>query len=274
MKIGIRLHDAKELPLPERLDEIRSQGFTCAHVALPRVISSVDNGTLTPGFAMYLRRLFWKKKIDFAVLGSYHNLTSPDPEALKATQDIYRANIRFAAHLGCGVVGTETPNAEYESGPACKSDEAFAKFIKGFEPVVGYAEAMGVIVAVEPVAWHIVYDSKRAVKLLDHFNSPNLQIILDPVNMLDMENYQNQADVLKEAIELLGSATAVVHIKDFIVKDGGLLSLAAGLGQMDYEPLIAYVKKHKPYIHATLEDTNPDNAVAARKYIQELWDKC
>ena len=33
------------------------------------------------------------------------------------------------------------------------------------------------------------------------------------------------------------------------------------------------MKYDKPYIHATLENTVPENAVAAREYIQKLWDE-
>ncbi len=31
------------------------------------------------------------------------------------------------------------------------------------------------------------------------------------------------------------------------------------------------MKKEKPYMHATLEDTRPDNAVAALNYISEIY---
>lgn len=53
-----------------------------------------------------------------------------------------------------------------------------------------YAEKLGVIVAIEPVCRHIVNNAKRARKVLDAIDSPNLQIIFDPVNLLDESNYQ------------------------------------------------------------------------------------
>ena len=48
---------------------------------------------------------------------------------------------------------------------------------------------------------------------------------------------------------------------------------AAGLGEMDYTALMKFMKEKKPYIHATLENTSPDNAVAARMHIQKFWDQ-
>ena len=42
MQIGIRLHDTLPMALPERLAHTREQGFSCAHVALSKVIDDFD----------------------------------------------------------------------------------------------------------------------------------------------------------------------------------------------------------------------------------------
>ena len=278
MQLGIRLHDAKALPLEERLKAVKEQGFLCGHLALGKVIKdySVKDEALTPGLAMYLKRLFEKNEIDIAVLGCYLNLANPNELKLKEITERYKAHIRFASLLGCGVVGTETgaPNEAYQHEPACRSEEALETFIQNLRPVVEYAEKMGVIMAIEPVWKHIVYDADRAKKVLDAIHSPNLQIILDPVNLLGIENYQNQVEIVEHAIDVLGADVAVIHIKDYIVKDNELVSVAAGTGEMNYDALIRFIKERKPYIHATLENTNPDNAVWAREYIQGLWEQC
>jgi L-ribulose-5-phosphate 3-epimerase len=274
MQLGIRLHDARVLPLKERLQEVREQGFSCAHVALSKTIEEfpVSNDALTPGLAMHLRKLFQKQEIDFAVLGCYLNLTHPEPEELKKLTDTYIAHLRFASSLGCGVVGTETPDARNGSEADCRSEATYRLLLANLRPVVKAAERLGVLLAVEPVRSHIIYDAKRARRLLDEIASPNLQIILDPVNLLAMDNYQLQTEVLEEAIELLGKDTAVVHIKDYNVAGDSLVSCAAGLGIFDYGPLISFIKRNKPYMHCTLEDTKPENAVAARVHIQSLWE--
>ena len=262
LQFGIRLHDAVDVPIEERLPIIKEQGFTCAHVALSKVIksNSVANEALTPGYAMYLKRLFDKNELDCAVLGCYLNL----------------ANIRFAAHMGAGVVGTETgaPNTEYKFEEACWSDWALERFIDGLRPVVEYAEKMGVLVAIEPVVRHIVCNPVRARKVLDEINSPNLRIILDPVNLLETYNYEKQDEIFDQAIELLGKDVAVLHVKDFVVQDGKLISVPVGFGQCHWDRIMPYMKKEKPYMHATLEDTKPGNAVEALHYIQGIYEKC
>ena len=278
MQLGIRLHDIKKAPLPERLQTAREQGFSCGHLALSKVISehtTVDSA-LTPGFACYLRRLFEKNELDVAVLGCYLNLADPNAERLRNNQNRYLAHIRFASLLGAGVVGTETGavNEAYQYEERNHSEEALQIFIKNLRPVIAYAEKMGVIFAIEPVYKHIVCDAQRARRVLDEIASPNLQIIFDPVNLLDVGNYKDREAIFAETIRLLGKEIAVVHIKDFKVENNELVSVAAGTGEMDYGQIIRFIRKEKPYIHATLENTVPENAVAARQYIQQLWDDC
>ncbi len=275
MQFGIRLHDAVQAPVEERLKIVKEQGFTCAHVALSKVISenSVAPEALTPGYAMYLRRLFDKYELDCAVLGCYLNLATPDAAQLKAAQEKYMANIRFAAHLGAGVVGTETgaPNVEYKFEEACWNEESLQIFIRNLRPVVKYAAQMGGLVAIEPVVRHIVCNPVRARRVLDEIGSPNLRIILDPVNLLEIYNYEKQDEIIDEAIELLGKDVAVLHVKDFAITDGRLVSVPVGQGQCHWDRIMPYMKKEKPYMHATLEDTRPDNAVAALNYISEIY---
>lgn len=275
MQIGLRLHDAKKLPLEERLEVVKGQGFTCGHLALGKVIDeySVADSALTPGYGMYLKRLFEKNELDVAVLGCYLNLADPNEEALKKTMKRYEAHIRLASVLGVGVVGTETgaPNEEYKYEEACHGEEALELFIKNLRPVVEYAEKMGVIFAIEPVWNHIVWNPKRAREVLDTINSPNLKIILDPVNLLSIHNYEDRDAVIKEAIELLAEDIAVVHIKDFVVEGNELVSVGAGTGMMNYEEIMRFIKKEKPFIHVTLENTTPENAVACKNHIEEIY---
>lgn len=278
MQLGIRLHDITKAPLEERLQIASEQGFCCGHLALSKVISEypVTDSALTPGFACYLKRLFAEKKLDVAVLGCYLNLADPNEEKLKRNQAHYLAHIRFASLLGAGVVGTETGavNEAYQFEERNHSEEALQIFIRNLRPVVEYAEKMGIILAIEPVYKHIVCNPERARRVLDEIASPNLQIIFDPVNLLDICNYKDREQIFEEAIELLGKDIAVVHIKDFKAEGDRLVSVAAGTGEMDYREIIRFIKREKPYIHVTLENTVPENAVAARQYIQQLWDDC
>lgn len=275
MQLGIRLHDTTKLSFEERIADVHNLGFACGHLALGKVIDEfpTTDEAMTPGLAMYVKNVFAKNQVDIAVLGCYLNLADPNKEQLAKTVHRYMAHIRFASWLGCGVVGTETgcPNEEYKFCPECRTEEALQLFIDRVRPIVKYAEQMGVVLAIEPVYTHIVSDPKRARKVLDEINSPNLQIIFDPVNMLHIENYQNRQAVIEEAIDLLGEDIAMVHLKDFVVTEKGLRSVGCGLGEMDYTSVLKFMKERKPFIHATLEDTVPENNQQVKNFILQKY---
>ena len=238
MQIGIRLHDTTQLPFEERIADVHRLGFACGHLALAKVIEEfpTTDEAMTPGMAMYIKNVFAGNQVDIAVLGCYLNLADPNREQLAKTVHRYMAHVRFASWLGCGVVGTETgaPNEEYRFTPECHTEEALQLFINNFRPIVKYAEQMGVVVAIEPVYKHIVCNPKRARRVLDEIASPNLQIIFDPVNLLDEANYGERQAVIEEAIDLLGEDVAVMHLKDCALQDGKLNAMGCGLGEMDY----------------------------------------
>jgi sugar phosphate isomerase/epimerase len=139
--------------------------------------------------------------------------------------------------------------------------------------VIECAEKFGVVFAIEPVFKHIVCNPQRARKVLDEIGSPNLKIIFDPVNLLDISNIDRREEIFAEAMDLLGEDMAVLHLKDFVVEDGGLKSVACGTGEMNYENILRFVKTKKPFMHATLENTVPDNAVKTREFIQGIYDR-
>ncbi len=279
IQLGLRLHDGEKLPVEELLPLVRAKGFTCVHLALTKSIKEYPctPSSLTPGYAGWLRRQFAKNELDVAVLGNYLNLAHPDPEVIKATQEKYYAHLRFASLLGCGMVGTETgaPNPEYKFCPECRNEEALKTFITNLRPVVRCAERLGVIMAIEPVAKHIVWNPQRCRRVLDEIGSPNLQVLFDPVNLLSMENIDRADEVIAEAIDLLGPDIAMVHLKDFLPEDAGgqLKAAAPGTGGMDYGRVMRFIKAEKPYIYATLENTTPENAVDCREAMQRAYDQ-
>lgn len=283
MQIGIRLHDVnaglgpEEQTMEARAEKARSEGFSCVHLALSKVVKGVtfDGCALTEGLAMYTRRVFDRHELDVAVLGCYLNLAHPDPEALRDIQSRYYGHLRAAALMGAGVVGTETgaPNPAYRMDSNTHTEKALDAFVRGLAPVVERAEHWGVSVAIEPVWKHIVYDADRALRVLRTVASPNLRIILDPVNLLYAGNADKRDRVIGEAIDKLGEHVAVIHIKDFVREGDDLKAAAAGTGEMDYTRILRFMKERKPYVQATLENTTNGNAAASREFLQRKYDE-
>ena len=85
----------------------------------------------------------------------------------------------------------------------------------------------------------------------------------------------HREEVFAEAIELLAPDIAMVHFKDFIrVNEGyGLKAVGAGTGEMDYSQIMKFIKNEKPFIYATLENTNPENAVYCGEKMKKLYEE-
>ncbi|MBQ9458620.1 MAG: sugar phosphate isomerase/epimerase [Oscillospiraceae bacterium] len=282
LQIGIRLHDVNaelsqaEQTLEARAKKAREEGFSCVHLALSKCVAGVsfDDAALTEGLAAHVRRVFGQNGLDVAVLGCYLNLAHPDEGKLREFQSRYFAHLRLAAACGAGMVGTETgaPNAAYKLDENTHTDAALHTFLRSLEPVVECAEHWGVTLAIEPVWNHIVYSADRALEAIRSIGSRNLRVIFDPVNLLGMDNSDDRSRVIGEAAEKLCDHIAMVHIKDFVRRDGRLVSVAAGTGEMDYTELCRFMKARKPYIQATLENTSNANAVAAKELIERVYE--
>ena len=281
LQLGIRLHDAEKLPLDRLLPTLRGQGLTCCHLALSKSFPETPctPGALTPGYASYLKREFAKGGVDIAVLGNYLNLLHPDDDYIDWATKMYCAHIRFASLLGCTVVATETgaPNREYAPCPECREGETLSHFIQRLKPVVRCAEQFGVIVAIEPVVVHSMWNPAACRRVLDEVGSHNLQILFDPVNLVDIHNVDHCQEVFQELFELVGQEIAVMHLKDYKhTEDGkGLVTIGvpAGMGEMDYGPIMRYVKREKPYLFATLEDTRPENAAWCAAAMRKAYEE-
>ena len=275
MNIGIRLHDTKPGSLKERLAFAKAQSFTCAHVALSKVLDdfSMEEAPrkLTEEYARSVRKDFDESGLECAVLGCYLNIADPNPERRTKTQEIYKAHLRFAPMIGARVVGTETfANPEMRlAEPAGQSEEAFRLFMDSLEPLVRCAEENGAVLAIEPVWSHVIATPERAARMLEEMPSDHLQIILDAVNLVSPENAGKTEDIIRNAISLLGDRVRILHMKDFVMTpEGKMDACACGMGSMKYEQLLAFGRAKD--LPMTLENTVPDNAEQARLHLERI----
>ena len=275
MKIGIRLHDTIPGTLEQRLSFVKGQGYECVHLALSKTLpdfamADAPERLIRPEFAEEIRGAFARTEMDCAVLGCYLNLTHPDPEERALTRRIYEAHLAFAARTGAWMVGSETP-AHPQSpfhADAPRSEEAFLFFLDQLRPLVRKAEEENVILAIEPVYTHIVSTPERAERMLAEIGSDHLRIILDAVNLLGEGNIDRRDEVIREAISRLGDRVALLHMKDYVRKGSELPALACGEGEMDYTDLMAFARARD--VSMTLENTCPENAEQARKYLLQV----
>ncbi|MEW9669371.1 sugar phosphate isomerase/epimerase family protein [Ammoniphilus sp. 3BR4] len=234
---------------------------------------STDLGSLSPGLAHHIGSAFRKHDIQIAVLGCYINMIHPDKEERRKSLDRFKEYIRYARDFGCGIVGTETGNVNAEISFTVENfkEQPFQEVVESVRELVQEAEKFGVIVGVEAGVNHPIYSAKVMKRLLDSINSNNLQVIFDPVNLLTIENYKNQEEIIEEAVDLLGDRIVILHAKDFILEGNELKPAAVGKGLLNYDFLMKLIKAKKPFINILMEDTKEPFIEESMAFLKEKY---
>jgi sugar phosphate isomerase/epimerase len=272
LNLGVRAHDFGRRPAGELAARIAAHGLSCIQLAPGKALTEVAADAV-PDFAT-ARRLaaaFRAQGIQVAVLGCYINLAVRD-EALRRPQlERFKQHLRLAPQFGCSVVGTETGSlhADFSRHPDNGGEEAFAIVRESVRELVREAEQCGVNVGIEAVERYVISSPRRLRRLLDEIGSPRLQVILDPVNLLAASNHEAQDDILREALDLLGDAIAIIHAKDFAMRDGVFEERPAGAGTLRYGALLRWLKQRRPGIPVLLENTTPDGVAASIRHLRE-----
>lgn len=281
MNLGVRAHDIGKTSLENFnsfSEKIASYGFKCIQLALHKAIEGLklEPGYLNPGIANYIKKTLERYNIYIAVLGCYINPVHPDEKEREKHLNCFIDHIKFARDFGCSIIGTETGsvNPDCSYNPATYTDEVFNTFIKSISHLVEVAENFGVFVAIEAVAnTHTIDSPEKMKKVLDAIKSNNLQVIFDPVNMLDDRELDKQDDMLKKSFDLLGEKIVAVHVKDFIIENGKRKRVPAGKGLFNFELFFKLLKQTKPYISMLLEDNKPETFKDAISFVYSIYEK-
>jgi L-ribulose-5-phosphate 3-epimerase len=277
MYLGVRAHDFGKMPLEDLASRIAAQGLQCVQFAPPKAVAGfdADAGRLSPGFAVSAREAFRRHGIQIAVLGCYINLADPDEANRRFHLDRFKEYLRYARDFGCSVVGTETGslNSDFSWHADNHGERAFQVVVESVHELIDEAEKFSVFVGIEGVERFVISSPRRLRRLVDEIHSNNLQIIFDPVNLLNAANHRDQDAIMEEALTLLGERLAIVHAKDFVVEDGRFRSVPAGKGMLNYGLFLRLVKRQKPYISVLLEDTDPATVHESIAFVRDAYTR-
>ncbi|MDF9826071.1 L-ribulose-5-phosphate 3-epimerase [Ereboglobus sp. PH5-10] len=268
------------MQLDELARRIAAHGLCAAQFAAVKSIPDFDPdaGRVSPGLATHAREAFRAEGVSIAVLGCYINLGTPDEADARFQMGRFKEYLRHARDFGCGMVGTETGSvrADFVFHPDNHGEAAFQRVLSRVRELVREAEKFGVFVAVEGVTSYVVNSPRRIKRLIDEVGSNNLQIIFDPVNLVNADNHKNQDAIIEESFALFGERIAAFHAKDFVITpEGEYKQVAAGTagGLLNYPLFFKLAKQHKPWAYVLLEDTNPETLARTVAFAREAWER-
>ena len=275
MRIGARAHDFGKRPPDELAAVIARHKLRCIQLTVNEAIQGFDDlgGRLSPGLAYGVSEPFRRRGIQVAVLSCYVNLIHPDELRRRAGIQLFKEHLRFVRDFGCGVVATETGslNPDWSYHPGNHTEESFQVMLRSLGEMAAEAEKFGVIAAVEGVASFVASSPARIRRMLDSISSPNLQVLLDPVNLLTPSTAEDAGRVIDESFQLFGDRIVAVHAKDFRLDSGRMVPVPLGDGLMDYPRLLRCLKAAKPLMNVIIEDTGPAAIRRSMRYLSETF---
>lgn len=276
MNYGMRCHDICPAgDIDTVLDAVQASHIKQIQLAMGKSFLDHDFGPghYSPGFAHMISDKLKERGIHVAVLGCYINPTNPDEAKRQEEVARFIEHLKYARIIGADMVGTETGrySSTFEVVPETYTEQCYQLLLKSMREIVAAAEKLGMIVGVEAVHDHTLYSPEMMRRFLDDIGSPNVEAILDPVNLISARDVDHQEDVIDCAFALYGERITMLHIKDFCIKDGMPEFEHVGEGLFDYRPLLHHLKQEKPYITMLLENSNAGRYHSDVEYLQKIY---
>lgn len=272
ISFGFRGHDFPD-------NEVHALAQRCLALRVPHLQLAlkksfpnlIKDGVFSPGLARHLKTELENGGVAVSVLGCYINPVHPEAAVRQAEVNRFCEMLKFAKYMGADMVGTETGSILKQ--PEDNHTEAvYQTFLQSMRQIVACAEKLGVMVGVEGVTVHTIYNPRMMKRFLNDIDSPNVLVIFDAVNLINAENAAHQEKMMDEAFELFGERIAVIHIKDFVLNNGKMQGVPLGEGKLNLNHLFAWCKKYKPYINAVVEEIPPERVEQTRRFLQERYD--
>lgn len=275
LNLGIRAHDLGQLSLEELCKQLRDYQFTNIQFAIkksfPDYVPSFQS--LSPGIASFFGDYFANNGIKISTLGCYVNISSRNLAVRHKALNDFKTHIQLARDFRASLVGTETGSVSEGFTPENFTEEAYQIARSSVLELVEYAEYFGITVGIEAGFNHPLYSAPLAKRLIDEVQSPHLKIILDIANLINVHNVSEREFILNEALDLLHDHIAMIHLKDFTVNKGKIEIVPVGKGMLNFEPILTYLKYDRPFLHATLEETQGNAIGPAITHIREMYHR-
>lgn len=265
MKKGIRGHDVNVKGLENISKRCSEVGIDYIQLVLEKSIEDFKTGLFSEDYATILKEQTGKTKV--AVLGSYINPSCPDADVLAMDMEKFKEKIRYASVIKPIVVGTET--GIYKENMT-DTEEAYQYLLKNIKELSEYASEYGVNIGIEGVHCFVINTPEKMARLINDLNADNVKVIFDPVNYINIDNYMHQDEMINTMFDLLSEKIEVVHVKDFIIKDGNLCMIDPGEGLLNYELIFKRMKENNIDVPMICEEIDEVKAQLAFEKLENI----
>ena len=204
--IGFHSAGLHQYPIETVIEKVSKAGYDCVELNAETLPWAQPH--VTPKLPDFNRRQIRRKVKETGITISS---ISAHTGLVEAEENKRSENLNYA--LGClNLAGDlETPVAHLLSGPLAKGvsrEEAFKWMADEVAQCIKHGESLGVKVAFEPVATHLVCDTKSMLELIEVVKPLELFVNFDPSHLAVHD------DDISSAIRSLGQRIVHIHVKD------------------------------------------------------------
>ena len=201
-------------------------------------------------------------------IGVYTNLIHVDPAERQANLDYFEAMMRVAGAMGVRKLVTEsghyepqkpTPGVAYHFQP-----EVWKMMVTTGKELARRAEVHNATVLVEPFFGGFLASAKRTRLFLEEVDSTRIRALLDPANLLEVNDLKEMFDQLSPWIECLHAKDRKLHV------DRGV---PAGQGDLNYEEFVTLAAERTPGAPLILEYVGPKDYQQALAHLKGAIQK-
>ena len=244
MEIGIFTQVWKHRDLDGILGLMTGYGVRHTQFAMSDVGLSPMPEQIPLDAAQRIRGSFDRHGVEMDAVSGTFNMIHPDPAVV--ADGLQRLETLAAAcpALGTSVItlctGTRDPENMWRRHPDNDRPEAWNDLLDVMERALAIAEAHDVTLVVEPEQANVIHSAQRARRLLDHFGSRRLRIVIDAANLFERGAPAEVERIIEAAFDLLGDDIVMAHAKD---RDAQGRFVAAGQGVLNYDHYIAQLRR-------------------------------
>jgi sugar phosphate isomerase/epimerase len=203
---------------------------------------------LTPERSKAIAELYRAAGVSIHSIGVYTNLIHPDPAERTANLDYFEAMMRVGRQMGVGRFITEAGHYHPEEAaprvPHHFQEDVWKMTVATGKELAKRAERYDATVLVEPFFRGFFASAKRTRVFLEEVDSPRIRALVDPANLLELNDLEEMFEQLGPWIECLHAKDRKLHV------DRGV---PAGQGDLDYGRFVALAAERTPAAPLILE---------------------
>ena len=226
--------------------------------------SRADVSSLTAARCKEIAATYRDAGLDIHSIGVYTNLIHPDDAELQANLAYFEAMMEIGGHMGVRTFITEAGHFYDPKVPAPRlpleyQDAAWPRMVATGRKLAELAGKHDAKVLFEPSFLTFFSTAKRTRLFVEEVASPRIRVLLDPANLIELNDLDEMFQQLAPWIECL-------HAKDR--KHHTERGVAAGKGDVDYKRFVTLAAKHTPAAPLLLEYVGPKDYLDSLAYLR------